>query len=263
MGPCDEAGAGRRPQAAPRQADTEVRGDGAPGGRGQGPRRAVPRGRLLRGLRAPGHPEGQRLLRRLPGDPAGGVRRRLRPLRAPTDPRLRRLGQAVPEPPVPAGRPRAPNRPGDHRGILRVCPDRLAALMPKFVPPRARDMARLLKKRLADRHEDDVYCEEALCGPGGAQRFDAWAMEPSWVRTRCPGYEVKVSRGDYVGDKKWTGYLDYCTEFYFVCPAGLIRPEELPPQVGLLWGTANGGKVYQKKPAIPREIDPEHLSVML
>ena len=90
-----------------------------------------------------------------------------------------------------------------------------------------------------------------------------WAMEPSWVRTRCPGYEVKVSRGDYAGDRKWTGYLDYCTEFYFVCPAGLIKPEELPPQVGLLWGTANGGRVYQKKPAIPREIDPEHLAVML
>lgn len=130
-----------------------------------------------------------------------------------------------------------------------------------FLKPK--DMAATLKQRLAERHAGDMFTTEALIGSGGAQRFDAWAMEPTWTMNRCVGYEVKVQRSDFVGDKKWTGYLPFCTEFFFVCPAGLIQPSELPPEVGLLWGTANAGKVYQKKPAIPGPIDPDALATML
>ncbi len=128
---------------------------------------------------------------------------------------------------------------------------------------KAKDMAETLKKRLAERHSGDIFTTEALVGSGGSQRFDAWAMEPTWTMDRCVGYEVKVQRSDFVSDKKWTGYLPYCTEFFFVCPAGLIKPEEVPAGVGLLWGTANAGKVYQKKPAVPRPIDPASLATML
>lgn len=130
-----------------------------------------------------------------------------------------------------------------------------------FLKPK--QMADLLKQRLRERHVEDLFAAEALTGSGGSMRFDGWAMEPTWQRERCVGYEIKVQRSDFMGDKKWTGYLPYCSEFFFVCPTGLIRAEELPPEVGLLWATANGSKLYQKKAAIPRPIAPEPLAVML
>lgn len=54
--------------------------------------------------------------------------------------------------------------------------------------------------------------------------------------------EVKVNRGDFLSDKKKphrmepsTGMGDYR---FYVCPEGLIRPEELPPKWGLFYFTA-------------------------
>jgi hypothetical protein len=120
-----------------------------------------------------------------------------------------------------------------------------------------------LKVRLQERHADDVFALEALAGPGGAMRFDGWGMKPSWVETRCWGYEVKVSRSDFTGDRKWQHYLDFCTHFYFVCPANLIRPEELPHEIGLLWSTSTGNRIYQKKAAVPRPISDAALATML
>lgn len=133
--------------------------------------------------------------------------------------------------------------------------------MPK--PSKARELTEKIKDLLVDRHSGEVVTKEALLGPSGSQRFDVWAMEPSWVRTRVCGYEVKISRSDFTGDKKWKNYLEYCTEFYFVCPANIIRPEELPPEVGLLWTTSTGSRVYQKKPASPHDIGEEELNLML
>lgn len=126
-----------------------------------------------------------------------------------------------------------------------------------------RDMVATLKQRLQERHAGDIYTPEALTGWGGARRFDAWAMEPSWTKVNCFGYEIKVNRSDFTGDRKWTAYLPYCTEFYFVCPAGLIQPNELPPEAGLIWATANAGKIYKKKQGATREIGDAELSLML
>lgn len=98
-----------------------------------------------------------------------------------------------------------------------------------------------IKALLTSRHANDIGVAEALMGSGGAQRFDYWAMDPTWTKIRCCGYEVKVNRSDFINDNKWTSYLDYCTEFYFVCPAGLISVEELPENVGLIWSSATGG----------------------
>ena len=51
--------------------------------------------------------------------------------------------------------------------------------------------------------------------------------------------EIKVARGDLLGDDKWTEYLEYCDRFYWAIPAGfdaspLDREEFLPERSGLI-----------------------------
>jgi hypothetical protein len=107
---------------------------------------------------------------------------------------------------------------------------------------------------LASRHWQDIFVSECKNGSsdGGHLRLDGWAMKKSWVHPLTIGYEVKVSRSDFVGDEKWRGYLQYCNEFYFVCPSGLIRPDELPDDTGLLWVAKTGTRLFRKKKPVYR-----------
>jgi hypothetical protein len=110
----------------------------------------------------------------------------------------------------------------------------------------------MLIKLLAERHKDDVFIAECKNGSSYGDRLlkmDGWAMRKSWAHPCVSGYEVKVSRADFLGDKKWPGYLKYCNEFYFVSPPDIIKLEELGADVGLLYCSANGGRLYTKKKA--------------
>ena len=109
----------------------------------------------------------------------------------------------------------------------------------------ASEILRLLRSR----HKDDVFVDEVKTGPtgNGLLILDAWAMKKSWSRPSTIGYEIKVSRSDFTRDSKWHGYLDYCNEFYFVAPPGIIRPDELPPEAGLLTVASTKTKVFTKK----------------
>ena len=116
------------------------------------------------------------------------------------------------------------------------------------------DLVRLLSVR----HSKDVFVPECKDGPtwGGAHlRLDAWAMARSWTKPRTWGYEVKVSRRDFLSDEKWQGYLRYCNEFYFVTPLGMVQPAEVPGDVGLLWASKNAARLYKKKKATYRSIE--------
>jgi hypothetical protein len=117
-----------------------------------------------------------------------------------------------------------------------------------IAPMKAQEIVALL----ADKHAEDVFVPECKGGPtwGGEHlRLDAWAMRKSWSRPLVWGYEVKVSRADFTGDDKWHAYLPYCNEFYFVCPTGLIAPNEVPPEVGLLYVAKTGSRLFNKKQA--------------
>ena len=49
------------------------------------------------------------------------------------------------------------------------------------------------------------------------------------------GYEIKMSRSDFLHDEKWTSYLPNFHYFWFAIPEpGIVLPEELPDDVGLL-----------------------------
>jgi len=115
-----------------------------------------------------------------------------------------------------------------------------------------------IERLLADRHTKDVFVPQCKDGPswgGGLCILDAWAMKKSWAHPLTTGYEIKVSRQDFLRDAKWPEYLGYCNEFYFVCPPELIQPSELPPEVGLLWTSKNVKMLYLKKKSPYRKVN--------
>jgi hypothetical protein len=108
--------------------------------------------------------------------------------------------------------------------------------------------ASAIQRALNVRHANDLYISECKNGPTqsiGARpiRLDGWAFLKTWSPVTSIGYEVKVSRSDFIGDNKWADYLNLCHLFYFVAPKGLIQIEELPESVGLVeaLGGHNGG----------------------
>jgi len=113
--------------------------------------------------------------------------------------------------------------------------------------------ARHIVNLLAKRHDKDVFLSEVGVREN-SQRMDAWALKASYASMGATGYEIKVSYADFANDEKWRTYLKYCTRFYFVCPSGLIRPEELPDDTGLLWVAKTGSRLMRKKLAPFRDI---------
>jgi hypothetical protein len=116
------------------------------------------------------------------------------------------------------------------------------------------------------RHANDLFVAECKDGPtwGGPHlRLDAWAMNRSWTQLKFSGYEVKVSRNDFVKDDKWREYLPLCNDFWFVCPHGLIDKDELPAEAGLLWVAKTGSRLWIKKKAPTRKLDQPPVSLLL
>jgi hypothetical protein len=115
---------------------------------------------------------------------------------------------------------------------------------------------------LAKKHSKDLWVPECNTGSAfiGCQRLDGWALKRTWSPVTAIGYEIKVSRSDFLRDDKWTGYLGTCHQFYFVCPYGLIQQEELPDDVGLMWVTKKGGRLYTKRKAVRHNPDSDAFS---
>lgn len=115
---------------------------------------------------------------------------------------------------------------------------------------------------LAAKHSKDVFVPECKDGPTQSvsehMRMDAWVMNRSWAHPCYTVYEIKVSRSDFLNDKKWRHYLPYCNEFFFVAPKGLIQVAELPPEAGLLelLGGADGKRLVTRKKTVWRNVTP-------
>lgn len=114
---------------------------------------------------------------------------------------------------------------------------------------------------LKQRHSKDVFVPECKDGPtwtkDGHRRLDAWVMTRSWSHFALIGYEIKVSRSDFLSDKKMRFYLPLCNAFYVVCPPGVVKSiDELPEGTGMLMPTSTGSRLLTKKRASFREIEP-------
>jgi len=117
----------------------------------------------------------------------------------------------------------------------------------------AADISRILQAR----HADAVCIPECKMGPSGSRVLDLWVMAKSWSPWRTIGYEIKVTRSDFLRDTKWPEYLDVCHELYFAAPPKVIDPGELQEGVGLMVIGANRGIIKRK--AARREINERKL----
>lgn len=111
---------------------------------------------------------------------------------------------------------------------------------------------------LAERHIDDLFIPECKDGStvfSSHLRLDAWVMKRTWSPKTCIGYEIKISRSDWLRDQKWLKYISLTNLFYLVCPQGIIEKQEVPSGVGLLWTTKNGNGLRTALKAQRREIE--------
>jgi hypothetical protein len=73
--------------------------------------------------------------------------------------------------------------------------------------------------------------------------MDVCSAKLSWSRPQVRGYEVKVTRADFLADTtngKYRRYLEWCDLFYFATPAGLVAKDEVPVGCGLVVRGPNG-----------------------
>jgi len=95
---------------------------------------------------------------------------------------------------------------------------------------------------------------------GKTLRLDAWAMKRSYTKPCIYGYEIKVSRADFLGDTKMQHYAPLCNVLYVVAAHGVCDKSEVPEYAGLLEVLKNGGRLFTRKKAQHRDIDfPEKL----
>ena len=101
-------------------------------------------------------------------------------------------------------------------------------------------------------------CLRGLTGHGvfvpeftyGDLRIDALLVDTRhrWVR----GFEIKTRREDFLRDRKWTLYSQFCSSLSIACPEGLLTREDVGHPFGLLWVRQNGEvlkPVWVRRPA--------------
>lgn len=115
-----------------------------------------------------------------------------------------------------------------------------------------------IKKALAKKHGNrEFFITECKTGPTGTGmlQFDGLAIYKSWAHPNIVGYEVKISRSDFLRDAKYTRYMPYCHELYFVTPTGMVQRQEVEENIGLIWYNPATGGLTTKKKAIHRNIE--------
>lgn len=73
----------------------------------------------------------------------------------------------------------------------------------------------------------------------GQRRVDAAIIDVSkrWIR----GFEIKLTRADFLRDEKYHEYTQFTSSLSLVCPAGLIAKAEVPSPYGLLYVSRHQG----------------------
>lgn len=118
-----------------------------------------------------------------------------------------------------------------------------------------------IKLALAEKHDKDFFLTECKSGStwltpvGDMKILDGLAIRKSWASPCFTGYEVKVSRGDFLRDAKFYTYEELVNCLYIVCPKDLIDRTELPESVGLIYYNPETKKLQTKKKAIFRKIE--------
>lgn len=88
--------------------------------------------------------------------------------------------------------------------------------LPESEAATARDVCRGIARLFA---RNDIWCLPEMPLRNG-RRADLMGVDPSG---RVIIVEIKVQRGDLLGDGKWPDYLDHCDRFFWGVPPALDR----------------------------------------
>ncbi|WP_394178086.1 MmcB family DNA repair protein [Yoonia maritima] len=92
------------------------------------------------------------------------------------------------------------------------------------------------------RSHDFVSVEELV--PTSGLRVDVMGLGPKgeiWI------IECKSSRADYLSDKKWEGYLEWCDRFFWAVDTD-FPTELLPDDTGLILADGYGAEIVKMSP---------------
>lgn len=88
---------------------------------------------------------------------------------------------------------------------------------------------------------------------GNGRRADVMAIDASG---RITIVEIKVARGDLLGDMKWPDYLDYCDRFFWAVPPGFdSSPLDgeffMPDRTGVIVADRYAGAIVREACSMP------------
>lgn len=119
-----------------------------------------------------------------------------------------------------------------------------------------------IKQALFLRYSDpNRYVALAEFRPGtgyglNSERYIDFYVIDCYGNHQTTAFEIKVSRADFLSEikkpEKRRLALHFSHEFFFVTPKGLIKPEELPPECGLI-EVSEDLTARQVRPALHRE----------
>lgn len=117
---------------------------------------------------------------------------------------------------------------------------------------------RMITNALDNKYKDDIFARQVKLGPAGSKILDAVRIEPKWSPITVIGYEIKVSRNDFLNDNKYPHYMKSCTNFNFVVPKGIIKKDEVPANVGVIEynPVTNKFRTLKKSPYLDNDVDP-------
>lgn len=129
----------------------------------------------------------------------------------------------------------------------------------------AGDVARGIMRLFA---RNDIWCISEVPLKNG-RRADLMGVDAKGLVVIV---EIKVARGDLLGDTKWPDYLDYCDRYFWGVPPALDRaPLETegyqPDRCGVIVADAYDGEIVRHAPleplaAVRRKVQVERLARM-
>jgi len=120
---------------------------------------------------------------------------------------------------------------------------------PVTLAPQAQDVARGIMRLFA---RNDIWCLSEMPLRNG-RRADLMGVDP---KGQVVIVEIKVQRGDLLGDGKWPDYLDHCDRFYWGVPPGLDRgplesEDYRPDCCGVIVADAYDAEILRPAPLQP------------
>ena len=113
---------------------------------------------------------------------------------------------------------------------------------------------------------NDIWCLPEMPLRNG-RRADLMGID---ARGQIILVEIKVQRGDLLGDAKWPDYLDFCDRFYWGVPPSLDRgpldqPDFRPESCGVIVADGYDGEILRPAPLRPlaaarRKVEVERLA---